>query len=145
MINAKKMHDMKSVKLFIVTFVMALLPILFTSCGEKNQPITIVGEWECVDAIMKYDTDPTGGEDSSEKGQVWKFNKQELTVDGGKSYGYTLLDTKLMTEYAELYESEYFLVNSLTEDNLKLSVSYDDVTKVGKTTITVILNFKRVE
>ena len=134
---------MKTVKLFIATLMMAVLPVLFTSCDEKNKPISIVGEWECVDAMLKYDTDPTGGEDSSEKGQVWKFDEKALTVDG-KAYSYTLSEAQLVTEYARLYESEYFTVNSLTENNLNLSVSYDDQTKVGKTTITVILNFNRI-
>lgn len=134
---------MKTVKLFIATLIMAVLPMSFTSCDEKNKPISIVGEWECVDAMLKHDTDPTGGADSSEKGQVWKFDEKALTVDG-KAYSYTLSEAQLVTEYARLYESEYFTVNSLTENNLNLSVSYDDQTKVGKTTITVILNFNRI-
>lgn len=135
---------MKTLKLFIAVFVMAVLPMLFTSCDEKNKPISIVGEWECIDATLKLGTDPTGGEDSSEKGQIWKFDETMLIIDGA-SYAYELSGNKLETKYAELYESEYFSVNSLTDTKLNLSASYESETKVGKTTITVTLDFVRTK
>jgi hypothetical protein len=105
---------------------------------------TLIGEWECVNAVYKHDDDPSGGEDSSEKGQVWVFGEDELTIDG-KSYTYKLSGSKLTTEYAdELYNSSYFTVDGLTKKNLTLSVSYLDETKVGNTTITVIMYFDRI-
>lgn len=133
---------MKTIKLFIATLTMALLPVLFTSCNPEA-PVSIVGKWECVDATLKRGTDPTGGEDSSEKGQVWNFTETSLTIDG-KAYNYTLSESKLETEYAKLYNSTYFSVNNLTENNLNLSVSYDNETKVGKTTVTITLDFNRI-
>jgi hypothetical protein len=105
--------------------------------------VSIVGEWECVNAVLKHDNDPSAGEDSSEKGQVWVFGEDELTIDG-KSYTYKLSGSKLTTEYAELYNSSYFTVDGLTKKNLTLSVSYLDETKVGNTTITVIMYFDRI-
>ena len=66
-----------------------------------------------------------------------------MTIDG-KAYNYTLSESKLETEYAKLYNSTYFSVNNLTENNLNLSVSYDDETKVGKTTVTITLDFNRI-
>ena len=105
--------------------------------------MSIVGEWECVNAVLKQDNDPSAGEDSSEKGQVWVFGEDELTIDG-KSYTYKLSGSKLTTNYAELYNSEYFKVDNLTKKNMTLSVSYIDETKVGNTTITVIMYFDRI-
>ena len=156
-INLKTKY-MKTIKFVVVTLLMALVPVFFTSCGEKNnqlggdidqdgdgtgETVSIVGEWECVNAVLKHDNDPSAGEDSSEKGQVWVFGEDELTIDG-KSYTYKLSGSKLTTNYAELYNSEYFKVDNLTKKNMTLSVSYIDETKVGNTTITVIMYFDRI-
>lgn len=62
----------------------------------------------------------------------------------GKAYTYQLSGSKLTTNYAELYNSEYFKVDNLTKKNMTLSVSYIDETKVGNTTITVIMYFDRI-
>lgn len=145
---------MKTIQLFVVTLLMAIMPMFFISCGEKGgvgqpgveEPVedaSILGEWECVNAVLKHDDDPSAGEDSSEKGQVWVFGEDELTIDG-KSYTYKLSGSKLTTKYAELYKSEYFKVDNLTKKNMTLSVSYIDETKVGNTTITVIMYFDRI-
>ena len=145
---------MKTIRLFVVTLLMAIMPMFFISCGEKGgvgqpgveEPVedaSILGEWECVNAVLKHDDDPSAGEDSSEKGQVWVFGEDELTIDG-KSYTYKLSGSKLTTKYAELYKSEYFKVDNLTKKNMTLSVSYIDETKVGNTTITVIMYFDRI-
>lgn len=145
---------MKTIQLFVVTLLMAIMPMFFISCGEKSgveepggdieEDASILGEWECVNAVLKHDDDPSASEDSSEKGQVWVFGEDELTIDG-KSYTYKLSGSKLTTEYAdELYNSSYFTVDGLTKKNLTLSVSYLDVTKVGNTTITVIMYFDRI-
>ena len=149
---------MKTIQLFVVTLLMAIMPIFFISCGEKSgveepgveepggdieEDASILGEWECVNAVLKHDDDPSAGEDSSEKGQVWVFGEDELTIDG-KSYTYKLSGSKLTTEYAELYYSSYFTVDGLTKKNLTLSVSYIDETKVGNTKITGIMYFDRI-
>ena len=146
---------MKTIQLFVVTLLMAIMPMFFISCGEKGgvgqpgveEPVeedaSILGEWECVNAVLKHDGDPSGGEDSPEKGQIWVFADNELTIDG-KSYTYKLSGSKLTTNYAELYNSEYFKVDNLTKKNMTLSVSYIDETKVGNTTITVIMYFDRI-
>ena len=149
---------MKTIQLFVVTLLMAIIPMCFISCGDKTgvetpdgtetpggmeEDASILGEWECVNAILKHDDDPSGGEDSPEKGQIWVFADNELTVDG-KAYTYQLSGSKLTTNYAELYNSEYFKVDNLTKKNMTLSVSYIDETKVGNTTITVIMYFDRI-
>ena len=104
---------------------------------------TLIGEWECVNAVLKHDDDPSGGEDSSEKGQVWVFGEDELIIDG-KSYTYKLSGSKLTTEYAKLYNSSYFNIDEYTGDNLTLSVSRLYENKIGTTTITVIMYFERI-
>ena len=146
---------MKTIQLFVVTLLMAIMPMFFISCGEKGgvgqpgveEPVeedaSILGEWECVNAVLKHDNDPSAGEDSSEKGQVWVFGEDELTIDG-KSYTYKLSGSKLTTEYAELYNSSYFNIDEYTGNNLTLSVSYLDETKIGTTAITVIMYFERI-
>ena len=139
---------MKTIQLFVVTLLMAIMPMFFISCGEKSgveEPggASILGEWECVNAVLKHDDDPSGSEGSPEKGQIWVFADNELTVDG-KAYTYQLSGSKLTTNYAELYKSEYFKVDNLTKKNMTLSVSYIDETKVGNTTITVIMYFDRI-
>lgn len=149
---------MKTIQLFVVTLLMAIIPMCFISCGDKTgvespdapetpggmeEDASILGEWECVNAVLKHDDDPFGGEDSSEKGQIWVFTDNELTVDG-EAYTYQLSGSKLTTKYAELYSSEYFKVDNLTKKNMTLSVSYIDETKVGNTTITVIMYFDRI-
>ena len=111
----------------------------FTTKEKGN----LVGEWRCVKAVLKHDNDPSAGEDSSEKGQIWVFGEDELTIDG-KSYTYKLSKSKLTTSYAELYYSEYFNIDEYTGNNLTLSVSYIDETKIGTTTITIIMYFERI-
>ena len=81
---------MKTIQLFVVTLLMAIIPMFFISCGEKGgvgqsgveEPVeedaSILGEWECVNAVLKHDDDPSGGEDSPEKGQIWVFADNEF-------------------------------------------------------------------
>lgn len=137
---------MKKIKFLVTTMLMAIVPMLFTSCEEKPEPtpeVSIIGSWECVNAVLKQDTDPTGGESASEKGQVWKFDETKLTIDN-KTYDYTLSNNTLITSYAALYETDHFQVDTLTSENLILSASYVEETKVGDIDITVILTFKRL-
>jgi hypothetical protein len=137
---------MKKIKFLVTTMLMAIVPMLFTSCEEKPEPtpeVSIIGSWECVNAVLKQDTDPTGGESASEKGQVWKFDETKLTIDN-KTYDYTLSNNTLITSYAALYETDHFQVDTLTLENLILSASYVEETKVGDIDITVILTFKRL-
>ena len=149
---------MKTIQLFVVTLLMAIIPMCFISCGDKTgvetpdgtetpggmeEDASILGEWECVNAVLKHDDDPSGGEDSPEKGQVWVFGEDELIIDG-KSYTYKLSGSKLTTEYAELYNSSYFNIDEYTGDNLTLSVSGLYETQIETTTITVIMYFERI-
>ena len=137
---------MKKIEFLVTTMLMAIVPMLFTSCEEKPEPtpeVSIIGSWECVNAVLKQDTDPSGGESASEKGQVWKFDETKLTIDN-KTYDYTLSDNTLTTSYAALYETDHFKVDTLTSENLILSASYVEETKVGDIDITVILTFKRL-
>lgn len=137
---------MKKIKFLVTTMLMAIVPMLFTSCEEKPEPTpeaSIIGSWECVNAVLKQDTDPSGGESASEKGQVWKFDETKLTIDN-KTYDYTLSNNTLTTSYAALYETDHFQVDALTSENLILSASYVEETKVGDIDITVILTFKRL-
>mgnify|MGYP003300437660 CR=1 FL=1 len=137
---------MKKIQLLIATLLMSIMPMLFTSCDEPTpEPtpeVTIVGTWECINAILKQETDPTGGESGSEKGSIWEFDKEKLTV-GGKTYDYTLSDHTLTTSYAEMYQSNSFNVDSLSLNDLILSTSYVEETKVGNVDVTVTLSFKR--
>lgn len=141
---------MKKIKFLVTTMLMAIVPMLFTSCEEKPEPTpeptpeaSIIGSWECVNAVLKQDTDPSGGESASEKGQVWKFDETKLTIDN-KTYDYILSNNTLTTSYAALYETDHFQVDTLTSENLILSASYVEETKVGDIDITVILTFKRL-
>ena len=137
---------MKKIKFLVTTMLMAIVPMLFTSCEEKPEPTpetSIIGSWDCVNAVLKQDTDPSGGESASEKGQVWKFDETKLTIDN-KTYDYTLSNNTLTTSYAALYETDHFKVDTLTSENLILSASYVEETKVGDIDITVILTFKRL-
>ena len=137
---------MKKIKFLVTTMLMAIVPMLFTSCEEKPEPTpetSIIGSWECVNAVLKQDTDPSGGESASEKGQVWKFDETKLTIDN-KTYDFKLSNNTLTTSYAELYETVHFKVDTLTSENLILSASYVEETKVGDIDITVILTFKRL-
>lgn len=137
---------MKKINFLVATMLMAIAPILLTSCEKKDptQEVTIIGTWECVNAILKQDTDPSGGESTSEKGQVWKFDELNILTIGDKTYDYTLSNNTLTTSYAALYETDHFKVDTLTSENLILSASYVEETKVGDTDITVILTFKRL-
>ena len=142
---------MKKIKFLVAMMLIAIVPMLFTSCEEKPEPTpeptpeaSIIGSWECVNAVLKQDTDPSGGESASEKGQVWKFDETKLTIDN-KTYDYTLSNNTLTTSYAtSLYETDHFKVDTLTSENLILSASYVEETKVGDIDITVILTFKRL-
>ena len=128
------------------------MPMLTISCNPQNEPtdepgidtdtiVTIIGNWEVVNAFYSIDNQPTG--DSSEKGQVWKLDEEGNLMVDGKTYGYELSGDKLTTSYAAIYNSQYFTVKNLLKDSMTLSVSYENVTKVGKQTITVTLDFKR--
>ena len=134
---------MKKIKFLVTTMLMAIVPMLFISC-EENPKASIIGSWKCVNAVLKQDTDPSGGESASEKGQVWKFDETKLTIDN-KTYDYILSNNTLTTSYAtSLYETDHFKVDTLTSENLILSASYVEETKVGDIDITVILTFKRL-
>ena len=137
---------MKKIKFLVAMMLIAIVPMLFTSCDEKPEQTpeaSIIGSWECVNAVLKQDTDPSGGESASEKGQVWKFDETKLTIDN-KTYDYTLSNNTLTTSYSALYETDHFKVDTLTSENLILSASYVEETKVGDIDITVILTFKRL-
>lgn len=131
---------------FLITILLvAFMPMLFISCEPTPEPTpesTIVGTWECVSAILKQGTDPSGGEESSEKGQIWKFDDANKLTIGEKTYDYTLANSTLTTSYAEIYETDHFNVDSLTLEDLILSASYVEKTKVGEIDITVTLSFK---
>ena len=136
---------MKKIKFLVATMLMAIVPMLFNSWEEKPEQApepTIDGTWECMEAILKYDG---GGEDlDSYKGQTWKFDELNILTIGDKTYDYTLSNNTLTTSYAALYETDYFQVDTLTSENLILSASYVEETKVGDIDITVILTFKRL-
>ena len=136
---------MKKIKFLVAMMLIAIVPMLFTSCEEKPEQTpepTIAGTWECMEAILKYDG---GGEDlDSYKGQTWKFDELNILAIGDKTYDYTLSNNTLTTSYAALYETDHFKVDTLTSENLILSASYVEETKVGDIDITVILTFKRL-
>ncbi len=136
---------MKKINFLVAMMLIAIVPMLFTSCEEKPELTpepTIAGTWECMEAILKYDG---GGEDlDSYKGQTWKFDELNILTIGDKTYDYTLSNNTLTTSYAALYETDHFKVDTLTSENLILSASYVEETKVGDIDITVILTFKRL-
>lgn len=136
---------MKKIKFLVAMMLIAIVPMLFTSCEEKPEQTpepTIAGTWECMEAILKYDG---GGEDlDSYKGQTWKFDELNILTICDKTYDYTLSNNTLTTSYAALYETDHFKVDTLTSENLILSASYVEETKVGDIDITVILTFKRL-
>lgn len=136
---------MKKNKFLVAMMLIAIVPMLFTSCEENPEQTpepTIAGTWECMEAILKYDG---GGEDlDSYKGQTWKFDELNILTIGDKTYDYTIFNNTLTTSYAALYETDHFQVDTLTSENLILSASYVEETKVGDIDITVILTFKRL-
>jgi len=101
---------MKKIKFLVAMMLIAIVPMLFTSCEEKPEQTpepTIAGTWECMEAILKYDG---GGEDlDSYKGQTWKFDELNILTIGDKTYDYTLSNNTLTTSYAtSLYETDHF-------------------------------------
>lgn len=146
---------MKEIKFLVAALFMAFLPIMFTSCGEKNNPndVTLVGKWEVTEAIRAYyfinDKDNVVESESYEVGQVWEFTKEgKLAVSGAvDTYTYNLSNNVLNTDYATNQYSEaakFFLVEEHTADQLVLSVHYREKDKVGERDVTNTLTFKRV-
>ena len=146
---------MKEIKFLVAALFMAFLPIMFTSCGEKNNPndVTLVGKWEVTEAIRAYyfinDKDNVVESESYEVGQVWEFTKEgKLAVSGAAdTYTYNLSNNVLNTDYATNQYSEaakFFLVEEHTADLLKLSVHYREKDKVGERDVTNTLTFSRV-
>ena len=146
---------MKEIKFLVAALFMAFLPIMFTSCGEKNNPndVTLVGKWEVTEAIRAYyfinDKDNVVESESYEVGQVWEFTKDgKLAVSGvADTYTYNLSNNVLNTDYATNQYSEaakFFLVEEHTADQLVLSVHYREKDKVGERDVTNTLTFKRV-
>ena len=137
---------MNKINFLIATLLMAIMPMLFTSCEPTPEPTpeaTIIGTWECVDAILKQNLDPSGGESLSEKGLIWKFDETNKLTVNDKTYDYTLSNNTLTTSYAEIYSTDHFNVDSLGLNDLILSAGYVEETKVGNIGYTVTLRFKR--
>lgn len=134
---------MKAIKFFTVTFLMATLPMLFTSCNPTNP--TVVGTWEVVSATVSYNNGTAGGYDSeAEIGQIWTLDAAgKMTVEGNAS-DYELIDSKLITSYAEMYQANYFVVDELTLETMTLSASYVKKDKVSEQLITYTFKFKRL-
>ena len=144
---------MKEIKFLVATLFVALLPIMFSSCGEKNTPdeITIVGKWEVTEAIRSYyfvnDQANVIESESYEVGQVWEFTKDSQLTVAGATYTYNLSNNVLATDYATNYYSGTvtgFDVPVHTADQLVLSVTYTEKDKVGERKVTNKLTFKRV-
>ena len=146
---------MKEIKFLVAALFMAFLPIMFTSCGEKNNPndVTLVGKWEVTEAIRAYyfinDKDNVVESESYEVGQVWKFTKDGklMVSDIADTFTYTVSNNVLTTNYATTHYSEaakFFLIEEHTADLLKLSVHYREKDKVGERDVTNTLTFSRV-
>ena len=146
---------MKEIKFLVAALFMAFLPIMFTSCGEKNNPndVTLVGKWEVTEAIRAYyfinDKDNVVESESYEVGQVWEFTKDGklMVSDIADTFTYTVSNNELTTNYATTHYSElakFFLIEEHTADQLVLSVHYREKDKVGERDVTNTLTFKRV-
>lgn len=140
---------MKEFKFLVGTLLIAILPVLFTSCEPKPGPgdnSSIVGQW-LVDEI-KETYDNGNGMDIDTKNQKWNFSKDgKLTVEingGSNEYTYEYKDGKLYTNYAETYyHSDHFVVNTLKNDQMILTTSYEEQDKVGKRVITTQITLSR--
>lgn len=146
---------MKEIKFLVAALFMAFLPIMFTSCGEKNNPndVTLVGKWEVTEAIRAYyfinDKDNVVESESYEVGQVWEFTKDGklMVSDIADTFTYTVSNNVLTTNYATTHYSEaakFFLIEEHTADLLKLSVHYREKDKVGERDVTNTLTFGRI-
>ena len=146
---------MKEIKFLVAALFLAFLPIMFTSCGEKNNPndVTLVGKWEVTEAIRAYyfvnDKDNVVESESYEVGQVWEFTKDGklMVSDIADTFTYTVSNNVLTTNYATTHYSEaakFFLIEEHTADQLVLSVHYREKDKVGERDVTNTLTFKRV-
>jgi hypothetical protein len=114
-----------------------------TSCNPTNP--TVVGTWEVVAATVSYNNGTAGGYDSeAEIGQIWTLDAAgKMTVEGNAS-DYELIDSKLITSYAEMYQANYFVVEELTLETMTLSASYVKKDKVSEQLITYTFKFKRL-
>lgn len=146
---------MKEIKFLFVALFVAFLPIMFTSCGQRNgaDDITIVGKWEVKEAIRAYyfvnDKECVSKSESYEIGQVWEFTKDRklMVSDVADTFTYTVSNNVLTTNYATTHYSElakFFLIEELTADLLKLSVHYREKDKVGERDVTNTLTFSRL-
>ena len=146
---------MKEIKFLVAALFMAFLPIMFTSCGEKNNPndVTLVGKWEVTEAIRAYyfvnDKDNVVESESYEVGQVWEFTKDGklMVSDIADTFTYTVSNNVLTTNYATTHYSEaakFFLIEEHTADLLKLSVHYREKDKVGERDVMNTLTFSRL-
>lgn len=145
---------MKKIIFFVATLFLAILPVMFTSCGNTPNDITLVGKWEVTDAKCSYYFVGEKGDaietQSYEVGQVWEFSKDgKLSVSGvSDAFSYNLSNNVLTTEYATTHyssEAKFFMVDEHTAEQLILSVHYRSTDKVGTRDVTNTLTFKRVK
>lgn len=144
---------MKAIKFWIANLLVLLGSILMTSCDNGLDEMTIIGQWEVIDASRTYyfvnDTEDIFVSESYEVGMVWEFTKdgQLLVSDVADTYSYTVSDNIITTEYATKYYSEtaqFFRIENHTADELVLSVRYTEKDKVGERDVTHTLTFKQV-
>jgi hypothetical protein len=139
---------MKQINYFLATIMIALIPMLVSSCKPKNAPDSIVGKWELTEASRVILEIPEAGSDLNDLvGQVWDFDANGKLVVGKDACDYTLSGTTLSTTYAkeEPYQADFFVVQTCDVESLVLTATHEKKDKVGaKRTYVVTLKFVRV-
>jgi hypothetical protein len=140
---------MKQINYFLATIMIALIPMLVSSCKPQVEPDSIVGKWELVEATRVVKEIPGAGADLNDLvGQVWSFGVDGKLVVGMDACDYTLADAILNTTYAKQdpFLANYFVVQTRTEKDLVLTATYEKKdNKMGdKRTYVITLKFVRI-
>ena len=140
---------MKKMKYFLVMLLVAMMPMVFTSCEQPQPPVDepvkenpddsdkdedsyaelIVGKWHVREysyvIYIDGDEDESDSESLSKGEWVWEFDEfGEVTAYDDydeEEYDYQLKGEKLKTELAEDFGADYFTIKSLTEDKMVLN------------------------
>ena len=140
--------------LFMVMLLTAMVPVLLNSCNPTTEPDDyaklIIGEWDMTryEWDMEYEgEEEIGSEYFDTEEWTWEFDGEEIIMyeDKGEdyegSYRYDIEGNKLYTEYATLYEAQYFEITTLNKTKLVLELTYYYEGVNGK----YIFVFKRIK
>ncbi|MBQ8386912.1 MAG: hypothetical protein IJX48_05620 [Paludibacteraceae bacterium] len=130
---------MKKMNYFLVMLLVAIMPMVFTSCEQSQSSIDgsnndkehyeelIIGKWHVRESCSCAYIDGNEYEsetDTLEEGEwVWEFDEFGTVLEywsGYEEYDYQLKGDKLQTELAENFGANYFIIKSLTKNKMIL-------------------------